>query len=274
MLPIHKQYTSKILWYTIPMSDKKIIIANWKMNPATGAEARKMWNGIARTASKLKNVETIVCPPLVYLESLGALVKTRSCVVGAQDAFWEHDGAYTGQVSPDMIFNARGRYVIVGHSERRGMGETDEIVNKKIQSILKFPLIPIVCVGEIKRDSDGEYTAFLKHQLRQSLGKISVNDLERMIIAYEPVWAIGTKAKRHCTPAECREAIHIIRQVLADIIGDATESKKIPVIYGGSADATDAQGYLDDGLADGLLVGHASLDPKEFIKILKVAESI
>ncbi len=253
---------------------KKLIIANWKMNPLKGSEARKMFAAINTVASKLKNVETVVCPPLVYLESLGEKVTTRSCVLGAQDAFWEHAGPYTGQVSPDMIFNTKARYVIVGHSEVRKLGETDELVNKKIQSILQFPLIPIICVGETVRDADGEHIKFVKHQIKQALGGLTQEQVMRVVIAYEPVWSIGVKAKRVCTPAECREVVQNIRHVLADILGDTDSARTVPIIYGGSVDGGGIEGFLADGLVQGALVGHASLDPKEFTKILKIAEKI
>jgi triosephosphate isomerase len=251
---------------------KKLIIANWKMNPLKGVEARKMFQGINTVAAKLKNVETVVCPPLIYLESLGEKVTTRSCVLGAQDAFWEHSGSYTGQVSPDMIFNARARYIIVGHSEVRALGQTDEILNKKIKSILQFPLIPIICVGEQERDEDAGHIKFIKHQVTQALKDLTTEEVSRVVIAYEPIWAIGEKAKHVCTPAECREVIQNIRHVLADIFGNTEAASRVPILYGGSVTDENTQAFLEDGLTNGLLVGRASLDPKMFVKILKIAE--
>lgn len=251
---------------------KKLVIANWKMNPLKGAEAEKMFIAINKTAESLKNVETVICPPLVYLQSLGQLVTKRSCVLGAQDAFWEHSGPYTGQVSPDMVFNTKARYVIVGHSERRAMGETDDMVNKKIKSILQFPLIPVVCVGETKRDDDMQYVKDVKHQIRESLHGLTHEQMMRVVIAYEPVWAIGSGAKRSCSPAECREMVQIIRQVLADALSNTEYVKQIPVIYGGSVDETNMRVFLDDGLVNGVLVGRASLDPKIFSKMLKIVD--
>lgn len=253
---------------------KKLIVGNWKMNPLRGSEAKKMFGAINTVASKLKNTETVICPPLVYLESLGALVKSRSCVVGAQDAFWEQVGAYTGQVSPEMIFNARGRYVIIGHSEMRAVGETDASVSKKIKSILKFPLIPILCIGEKKRDAESHYVKELKAQLKKSLEGLTEEEISRIVIAYEPIWSIGAQAKGICTPVECREVVQITRQVLADLLGDTAKAKQSQVIYGGSVNPDDAKGFLQDGLVDGVLVGRESLEPKEFIKILKIAEKL
>ena len=256
------------------MQEKYLIIANWKMNPTKGSEAKKMFETINAVGADLEHVETVVCPPLIYLESLGESVTSRSCVLGAQDAFWEHEGAYTGQVSPDMIFNAKARYVIVGHSEKRAMGETDEMVNKKIKSILQFPLIPVVCIGEKNRDADSNYVKELKMQTEKSLAGLSHEELSRVVLVYEPVWAISTNHGGVCTPAECAEAIQVIRQMLADIFGDVAKAQAVTIIYGGSVNETDVQGFLTDGLAAGAIVGHASLDPKEFIKILKVAEKV
>ena len=250
------------------------MVANWKMNPTRGSDARKMFRTINTKAITFKNVETVICPPLIYLESLGELVTKRSCVLGAQDAFWEHQGAFTGQVSPDMIFGAKARYVIVGHSERRAMGETDEMINKKIKSILQFPLIPILCVGERERDDDHTFVKLVKHQIKLGLEGLTGEEIERVIIAYEPIWAISsTKNAHECTPADCREMIQAIKSVLADLT-NSDIAKKVPMLYGGSVNSSNVEEYLNEGLVDGGLVGHASLDQKEFINILKIAEKI
>jgi triosephosphate isomerase len=171
-----------------------------------------------------------------------------------------------------MVFNTKARYVIVGHSERRAMGETDDMINKKIKSILQFPLIPILCVGEKKRDDDMQYVKDVKHQLREALHGLTHEQVMRVVIAYEPVWSIGAHAKQVCTPAECREMVQIIRQVLADIVSSTEHAKQVPVLYGGSVDDTNIQVFLEDGLVNGVLVGRASLDPKVFGKMLKIAD--
>lgn len=233
-----------------------------------------MFQAINKVAASMKSVETVVCPPLVYLESLGTLVTTRSCVLGAQDAFWEHEGAYTGQVSPDMVFNTKARYVIVGHSERRAMGETDEIIAKKLKSILQFPLIPILCIGEKKRDDDGAYIKEIRRQLEASIEGLTSEELSRLVIAYEPIWAIGKNAHAPCSPAECREVVQVVRQVLADKLASTEAVKNISIVYGGSVDPANAELFLVDGLVSGLLVGRASLDPKSFNQIIKIAEKI
>jgi triosephosphate isomerase len=254
------------------MNIKKLIIANWKMNPVKGTEARKMFQNINKVATTMKYVETVICPPLIYLESLGSLITSRSCVLGAQDAFWEHVGAYTGQVSPDMLFNTKARYVIVGHSERRAMGETDEMISRKIKSILQFPLIPIVCIGEKSRDDDAMYIKEIRKQLKDSLAGLHPEEIVRIVVAYEPVWAIGKNAKGECTPVACREIVQVIRQLLADLLESTELAKNVPIVYGGSVGVENSLSFLEDGLVNGLLVGRISLDPKLFSKIIKIAE--
>ena len=154
------------------------------------------------------------------------------------------------------------------------MGETDEQVALKLKSILQFPLIPVLCIGEKTRDDDGAYIKEIRKQLKASLVGLTKEEIARLVIAYEPVWAIGKNAKAPCTPAECREVVQVIRQVLADQLGSTAFVAQIPVVYGGSVDAINAESFLLDGLVAGLLVGRASLDPKQFVQIIKIAEKV
>ena len=224
-----------------------------------------MFTAINTSASKLKNVETVVCPPLVYLESLGEKVTTRSCVLGAQDAFWEHVGPYTGQVSPDMIFNTKARYVIVGHSEVRKLGETDEMVNKKIQGILQFPLIPVICVGETVRDDDGAHIKFVKHQVKQALLGLTNEQVGRVVVAYEPVWAIGTGLTATSSDAQTMHAA--IRSELRRIGGAAADVVRIQ--YGGSVKPDNVDELMAQPDIDGALVGGAALVAESFLRIVQ-----
>lgn len=253
---------------------KKLIVANWKMNPVKGSEARTMFSRINRVAEKLSRVETVVCPPLIFLESLGEKVTSRNCVLGAQDAFWEHAGAHTGQVSPDMIFYAKARYVIIGHSEQRALGETDFIIHKKIKSVLQFPLIPIVCIGEITRNDSHDYVAVIKQQLHEVLHGLTREEILRIVIAYEPVWAIGEQATAPCLPDDTRNVVHVIRQVVADILSSVEDSQSVPILYGGSVNEENAESYIREGEVQGLLVGRTSLDPQKFVNLLKKIDKI
>jgi triosephosphate isomerase len=254
---------------------KKLIVANWKMNPTDGKTALSWFKKIQTTAHKnAKSVETVVCPPAVYLQSLQSVVTNRSCVLGAQDCFYESAGSYTGQISPEMIFNARARYVIVGHSEQRALGETNEVVNKKVQKILQYPLSVIICVGEKKRIDNGTHFKEIKKQVTECLKNVPVKFYDRIVIAYEPIWAIGAGAKRAATAQECFEMITVIKRSISEITNNQIIAHKVPVLYGGSSNSENTQEFLTTGGADGLLVGRASLDPREFSKIITIAAKL
>ena len=213
---------------------KKIIIGNWKCNPKSLAEAKKLFNAVKKTGA-------VICPPFVYLS------KFKYKFLGAQDCFWEQSGPYTGEVSPKMLKSLGVKYVIIGHSERRALGETKEIIEKKLRAALKVGLIPILCVGEKKGEN---FKKVIDKQLK---------DLKGIIIAYEPVWAISTSGGDFCSPEKARKVMEYIRTKTNDL-----------VVYGGSVDSKTVKGYIDIGF-DGVLVGGASLDAKEFIKIIKNA---
>ena len=251
------------------------MIANWKMNPTQGKTALAWFRAIQKYALKhASQVETIVCPPTIYLSQLQALVTNRACVLGAQDCFYESAGAYTGEISPEMIFNTRARTVIVGHSERRAIGETNHLINKKLTKILQYPLSVVLCVGEQKRSENGMHFREIKKQLAECLQNIPNNQYDRIMIAYEPIWAIGKNAKRPATASECFEMITVIRRAIAEITGDQTVGQNIPVLYGGSSNTENTMEFLTTGGADGLLVGRSSLDPKEFGKMITLAGKI
>jgi triosephosphate isomerase len=173
------------------MLNKKIIIGNWKMNPFNLKEAEKLFRGIAKGVSSIKKTEVVICPPFLYLERLKK-IRTSKIKLGAQDAFEGGVGAYTGEVSGEMLYNVGVRYVILGHSERRALGESNNDVNKKIKGSLASSLVPILCVGESVRDEDHSYFNLVKTQLEECLIGISKNLISKVIIAYEPVWALSS----------------------------------------------------------------------------------
>jgi triosephosphate isomerase len=252
------------------MKAKKLIVGNWKANPESLREAKEIFNPIKKAAGKFKNVETVICPPAVWI---GGLASGKGLALGGQDAFWELSGAYTGQLGPTMIRNAGATYVIIAHSEARTLGDTDNIVNAKVRLALKHDLKVILCVGEKERDSKGKYLEVLRGQIESALAGIPKVVAKRIILAYEPIWAIGAAAKGVDTPAGFLEQAIFIRKVLAGIIGKAS-ALETQILYGGSANADNAGGFLGEGGASGLLVGRASLSPESFIKILKVANSV
>lgn len=253
------------------MNTKKLIIGNWKMYPASMKDAKAKFTGIKKVASTLRTVQTVVCPPFVYTSELKKLVTGHRCVVGAQNTWFENEGAYTGEVSPAMLASLGLGYVIIGHSERRAMGESDELVNKKVLAVVKVGITAVLCVGESERDPDGEYMKHIAWQLKTALHGVQKKDLARIVIAYEPIWAIGKNAIRPASTDDALEVSIFIKKTLADLYG-GKDGASVLVLYGGSVDAKNAWEFLLKSQVDGLLVGRASLDPKVFGEILMSAE--
>lgn len=254
------------------MHRRKIVIGNWKMNPRTLKEAEKWTAAISKSLTNIRNTDVVICAPFPYLVKLRAL--SRKISFGAQNAFWGETGPFTGEVSPDMLYDLGARHVILGHSERRVLGETDELVNKKVKSALVAGLTPVICVGEQERDNEHKHFNVVKNQVRACLKGIPRNSFLKIIIAYEPVWAISsTPNRRDATPTDCLEMAIFIRKALADI-SSATNAVNIRVIYGGSVTDKDAKEFLAHGGVDGVLPGRASLDPEKFVRIIKICEAL
>ncbi|MBU2109698.1 triose-phosphate isomerase [Patescibacteria group bacterium] len=259
---------------------KKLIIANWKMNPQGLKEARRIFSEIKKVASRMPRVETIICPPCVYLSLFGDSISKRrlNLRLGAQNVFWENPsaggGAYTGEISAQMLKNLNVKYVIIGHSERRKyLGETDEMINKKIKNALNNNLKVIFCIGEQERDIEGSYLYFIKNEIEAGLKNIPRKLFKNLIIAYEPIWAINKKGKDADKPEDVFQISIYIRRVLLGIMGKEL-SRSIPILYGGSVEPENAENILKEGGVQGFLVGHASLVPRDFNKILKIAQSV
>ena len=257
---------------------KKIIIANWKMNPSTTKEAEKLFTAVVKSVGRIERTEVVICAPFVYLEKLSARGRSalggKKISLGGQDAFDGDVGPYTGEVSSEMLYNLGARYVILGHSERRALGETNEVINRKIKGALFAGLVPIVCVGEKERDESHGYFNLVKTQVVECLNGISKNLISKIIIAYEPVWSISsTIDRRDATSADSREMAVFIRKILSDITSPEIASKT-RVIYGGSVTEKDTGDFLENGGVDGVLPGRASLDAKKFIEIVKICEAL
>jgi len=250
--------------------NKKIIVANWKMNFESLAEAKKNFSEIKKTASVLQNVQTVICPPFLYLIDLKKMYNGNKILIGAQDVFEENRGGFTGAVSPNMLKKNKIDFVIIGHSEKRNLGENDEIVNKKIKIALEVGLKIILCVGEKSRSDEAGYFNFLKNQILSNLEKIKKDFLEKIIIAYEPVWVIsGNGGKKSLEPSDIYEMIIFIKKVLFDKYGE--EGSSLKILYGGSVNVKNAKKILEVDGVGGLLVGKESLTPKKFNQILQIA---
>lgn len=244
----------------------KLIIANWKMNPLNIKEAEKLFLSINLGLKNIKNKSIIICPPNIFLHKLKSL-KNKNIILGSQDISIFENGAHTGEISSKMITDTGASYVIVGHSERRSNGENDDIVNEKLKITLKNKLLPILCIGETHRDHDGKYLSFIDKQLKSCLSGITKIQIKNIVIAYEPIWAVGKNALREATPEEFLEVKIFIKKILSDMYGPLI-IKNIKIIYGGSVHPENTKVFTIDGEADGFLVGRDSLNPKKFLEII------
>lgn len=283
---------------------KYLVVANWKMNPASAREALRLFEAAARIAAAYRRkMELVVCPPFIYLPyarqkqireqiplsrhsdiSRYRPIDLSTYRLGAQDCFWENPrddgparprhagGAYTGEISADMLAKSGARFVICGHSERREyFGETNAVIAKKVAVALSAGLAPILCVGERERNEMSSYLSFIKQEIKEGLSLVKKTRFHRVIIAYEPIWAIGTDAHPIATK-DVLEMNLYIKKILHGIWG--TYAAAIRVIYGGSVAPGYAAQFLTEGGMSGLLIGHQSLKSKALEKIVnEVARS-
>lgn len=249
---------------------KPIVAGNWKMNK-TAQEARGLVEAMLPDLQAIQSVERVICPPFTSLMALSALLAGSSTKLGAQDMYWEASGAYTGQISAGMV-KEFCEYVIIGHSERRALfGETDESVNKKVKVALVNGLIPIVCVGETLAENESGKTAeVVTRQVKMGLAEIQATAAETLVIAYEPVWAIGTGKA-----ASGEGANHVLKEFIRPALASVFNSQaanSIRILYGGSVTAANAAEFFQQSEIDGALVGGASLKPTDFVQIVKAAQ--
>jgi triosephosphate isomerase len=252
---------------------KKIIAANWKMNQ-TIADAASYLDSFLLEVADEKRIDIVIVPPFTALAYVSErLSKEQNVKSGAQNMHWEKGGAFTGEISAGMIRELFARYVVLGHSERRTLfGETDEIVNKKTKAAIAASLTPIVCIGETLDERDaGKVEQVLDTQLKGSLAGIPAKELEDVVLAYEPVWAIGTG--RTATPEQAQEAHAFIRKVLVEISDSAT-AEKVRIQYGGSVKPGNTGALMSQPDIDGALVGGASLVARDFAEIVKTAAAL
>lgn len=252
------------------MKKRKIVIGNWKMNPSTELEARELFKKLKAKSKKFKGIEVVICPPALHT-ALFKKTTEKNFSLGVQNVFSEQRGAYTGEVSAEMVSDVGATYTILGHSERRALGETDAMIAKKVLGAIATELTVVLCVGEKERDSGGVYFEFLKNQIKNSLSGIKPGDLRKVIIAYEPVWAIGKSFKDAMKPAEVYEMTIFIKKVLSDIFGK-DPALLVPILYGGSANFENAEAIFKEGNVNGFLLGRESLNPDNFGKLLTVID--
>ncbi len=225
---------------------KPLIVANWKMNPESLKGAFDLASSVVKGANGL-DVDVVLCPPFVYIPQL---LPSANVFIGAQNCFWEEEGAFTGEVSPRMLKNMGCSYVILGHSERKNnVGETLGMVNKKVLMALREQLVPLLCIGEN-----------VEKELPEVLKNVAKEDLNHLVLVYEPEWAVSTeKNSKPDTPEHIKKTIEKIKKIAGT---------NVRVLYGGSVQSSNIQDFLKEGGAQGVLVGAASLNSNEFIKLI------
>lgn len=250
---------------------RPIVAANWKMHKThlEGIQAVQKLSYLL-DGEDAERVEIVICPPFTALRSIETLMDSDRLpyALGAQDVHWEDAGAFTGEIAPGMLEALRVRYVIVGHSERREhFGETDETVNRKIRAVLGHGMTPILCVGETLQERDvGATEDKVTRQIREGLRGVKSEEAGRLVVAYEPIWAIGTR--RNAEPGDAGQVVGLIRQTIASLYpGEVAEGVRVQ--YGGSVKAGNIRDFMAHPEIDGALVGGASLDPEEFALIVK-----
>ncbi len=246
-----------------------LVAGNWKLHK-TVAESRQLVEEMLPGLEAVPSVENLVCPPFMALPAVAEILKATKVAVGGQNVFWEDKGAYTGEVSPVMLAEFC-THVIIGHSERRAyFGETDQTVNRRVQAALAHKLIPVVCVGETLEENEaGNTNQVVARQMRDGLSNLQISDASQLVVAYEPVWAIGTGKAAY--PDDASRVIgKVIRPALAELFGDQI-SQGVRVLYGGSVKPANAADFFNEEQVDGALVGGASLKAADFIGITEAA---
>ena len=249
---------------------KRIIAGNWKMNN-TVSEAVELSTAIRQELAECSDVDVVLCPPFTAMAAVAETLEGSAISYGAQNMHWETSGAFTGEISPLMLRSLYCHYVILGHSERRTyFAETDEIVNRKSKAALSATLRPIVCVGEtIEQRQAGDHISVVAAQVHASLAGISEADLKKTVIAYEPVWAIGTGLT--ASPEQAQEMHACIRKEVA-ALSSQSAADAIRIQYGGSMKPSNAAELLEQPDIDGGLIGGASLEARSFVELVKIAK--
>jgi triosephosphate isomerase len=245
---------------------RPFIAGNWKMN-LTRAAAVALAEAVAKQAGSCDNVDLAVCPPFCYLEAVGRAIAGSKVALGAQNMYFQPEGAFTGEIAATMLCDLGCRYVILGHSERRHiLHETDEEINKKVHAALAAGLVPIVCVGELLAEREaGQTTAVIRRQFTGSLAGLSQEQARKVVLAYEPVWAIGTG--KVATPAQAEQAHLDLRKIIQERYNEGI-AQAVRIQYGGSVKPDNAAELLRQPDVDGALVGGASLKADQFLGIV------
>ena len=251
------------------MKNTKLIVANWKMNPSSADKAKEIIAGIKKESKSFGDVRLVICPPFVYLNEVSnAISSSKKLILGAQDVFVGLGVSHTGEVGVDLLKKAGVKYIIVGHSERRATLDSDEVVKAKMLGALKENFKVILCVGEKERDEHGNHYHEIKRQLEDAIIKLPKKFIKNLVIAYEPVWAIGRPENEAIKPDQLHEITIFIKRLISDTLG-AEAVKKVKILYGGSVTKNNFKEIVEKGNVDGLLIGRESLKVENFVELIK-----
>lgn len=249
---------------------KVLLVANWKMNPPTFKEAKALLDATRKAGDKVKQVSIVLAPPSIYLRQLRLLYKGKRIAFAAQNARGENGGALTGEISMVQARDAKASFVLIGHAERRAMGESDDDTRKKVAAALALNMTPVLCIGETERTQSGAHFAHVAKQLSAGLADVPKGMLKKVLIAYEPVWAIG--ASHAMSPRDMHEMAIFIRKTVVGIHGEV--GLQMRILYGGSIDETNAQDMCREGDIEGLLVGRSSSDPRKIALLINALQNV
>jgi triosephosphate isomerase len=254
------------------MAKKRLVVGNWKMYIESPEEARRFTLSLRRRVRGLAGVEVWLAPPAPFIPLVADVLESSRIYVGAQKISPHEDPQHTGSVSAKMLKAVGASFAIIGHSERRAEGETDEKVRSELLRATETGLAPILCIGENVREKDGEHFEVLEKQLTSALTHVPQNTLKKLVIAYEPVWAIGKRSEDSIGPADLQEMVIFIKKVLTDLL-DRRVALKVPILYGGSVEPENAPALIAEGGVSGFLVGHASAQIDSFLEIIKATQN-
>ena len=247
----------------------KLIVANWKMNPGSAEKAKEIASEINKKFKSSDDLQLVICPPFIFLNEVSKIIsQSKNIILGAQDIFVGQGVSHTGEVGIKLLKSAGVKYVLVGHSERREALDTNDVVKEKMMGSLKEGLKVILCVGEKERNEHGDHYHEVRKQIENAIIKLPKGLIKNLIIAYEPVWAIGKPENEAIKPDQLHEITIFIKRLVSDILG-AKEVGKVKILYGGSVTKNNFKEIIEKGNVDGLLIGRESLKINNFLELIR-----